>query len=217
MKVGTDGVLLGAYAKLNAGEDILDIGTGTGLISLMLAQRFPTTKIDAVEIDENAFVQAQENFENSKFKERIFIHKTSIQNYNSSKKYNLIVSNPPFFVTNDRMELDARKVARQQEMLSFFDLLTKTSEFLKEDGAASFIIPYDLENDFINQAKELNLFPKHILHVKGNNEAQIKRSIITLSFCRIENIKIENLTIEVERHQYTEEYIALTKEFYLKM
>lgn len=216
MKVGTDGVILGAWSNLESGNKILDIGTGTGLISLMLAQRFPEAIVDAVELDDDAFIQAQENFTNSKFSDRLQVQKTAIQDFISDYKYDLIVSNPPFFVINERVELDARKKARQQETLTFDDLLSKTAQLLTENGVASFVIPYDLEANFLQIAKELNLFPSKIVRVKGNKQAEAKRSLINLKFNSQETIFSE-LIVEIARHQYTEDYINLTKEFYLKM
>lgn len=217
MKIGTDGVLLGAYANLDKGNVILDIGAGTGLISLMLAQRFSEAKIEAVEIDEDAFYQAKTNFIDSKFNDRLTIVQSAIQDFNPNKKYDLIVSNPPFFIINDRVEVDSRKIARQQESLSFTELLEKTANLLDIKGSASFIIPFDLESNFIVIAKEFKLYPSKILHIRGNKEALIKRSIIEFSFDQVDSIMYKELIIEIERHQYTADYIALTKDFYLKM
>ncbi len=217
MKVGTDGVLLGAWANLAQGNKVLDIGTGTGLISLMLAQRFKNVRIDAVEIDVDAYHQAKENFSNSIFSNQITIYQNAIQSFDTTSKYDLIVSNPPFFKVNDRVELDARKQARQQETLTFSDLLTKTSNLLAENGLASFVIPFDLEDDFLNQAQQVKLYPKRIVYVKGNNDAPIKRVLIELSFDQIIKVEETQLIIEVARHRYTDDYINLTKDFYLKM
>lgn len=216
MKVGTDGVLLGAWAELIKGNKILDIGTGTGLISLMLAQRFPQSVINAVEIDEDAFLQAQDNFHDSKFSNRLIVENQSLQSYKSEYKFDLIVSNPPFFISNQRVEQDARKNARQQETLTFDDLLAKTAFLLHDEGLASFIIPFDLENKFLQIASNYSLFPNRIVRVKGNDQAEVKRSLIELSF-KSKETEFSSLTIEVERHQYTEDYINLTKDFYLKM
>ena len=141
MKVGTDGVLLGAWSNLETGDNILDIGAGTGLISLMLAQRFPNSRVDAIEIDYDAFLQAKENFEHSIFSERLKIKNTSLQVYSSDKKYDLIVSNPPFFTVNNSVDFDARKQARQQETLTFAELIEKSAKLLHKEGVASFIIP----------------------------------------------------------------------------
>ena len=215
MKVGTDGVLLGAWADC-LGKDILDIGTGTGLISMMLAQRFPQSQIDAIEIDENAYYQAKENFENAPFHNRLSIYFTSLQAYETDKKYDLIVSNPPFFTVNDLNEFDARKQARQEETLTFSDLLKKTALLLNKDGLASFIIPYDRMLEFCEIAAENALKVSKTTQIKGNETSPVKRVLLEFSFQEKER-KENLLTIEVERHRYTEDYINLTKDFYLKM
>ena len=216
MKVGTDGVLLGAWSNLQSGNKILDIGTGTGLIALMLAQRFPESYITAIELDDDAFHQAIENFTNSKFSNQICGVNSSLQSFSSDQKFDLIVSNPPFFILNDRVDFDARKQARQQETLTFEDLLFHTANLLTTQGTACFIIPYDLEDNFIALAAQHNLYPNEIVHVKGNINSLIKRSLINLSFTEKDK-SISELIIEVERHQYTNAYINLTKDFYLKM
>jgi len=216
MKVGTDGVLLGAWSTLYNGNRILDIGVGTGLISLMLSQRFPLALIDAIEIDEDAFNQAEENVLNSKFKDKIKVYHQTLQSFESPYKFDLIVSNPPFFVVNNKVESDARKQARQQETLTFDELLAKSSQLLNIKGRAAFIIPYDLENNFIEIGEKYKLYPCKILNIKGNQNAQFKRSIIEMNFEKLE-FKREELIIEIDRYQYTEDYINLTKEFYLNM
>lgn len=216
MKVGTDGVLLGAWSTLELGENILDIGTGTGLISLMLAQRFPNAKLDAIEIDKDAFIQASENFEHSIFANRLTIFNSSLQEYSTDKKYDLIVSNPPFFVVNDTVDFDARKQARQQETLTFEELLQKTAELLHKDGLASFIIPYDQMGVFSEIASQKGLKRSKTVYVRGNSTTAIKRVLLEFSFHEKE-VEEKELIIEVERHQYTEDYTNLTKDFYLKM
>lgn len=215
MKVGTDGVLLGAWADC-LGKDILDIGTGTGLISMMLAQRFPQSQIDAIEIDENAYHQGKENFENAPFHNRLSIYFKSLQTYETDKKYDLIVSNPPFFTVNDLNEFDARKQARQEETLTFSDLLKKTALLLNKDGLASFIIPYDRMLEFCEIAAKNALKVSKTTQIKGNETSPVKRVLLEFSFQEKER-KENLLTIEVERHCYTEDYINLTKDFYLKM
>ena len=216
MKVGTDGVLLGAWATNNSGNTILDIGTGTGLISMMLAQRFPESQIDAIEIDENAYYQAKENFENAPFYNRLSIYLTSLQDYKTDKKYDLIVSNPPFFTVNDLNEFDARKQARQEETLTFSDLLEKTAQLLNKDGLANFIIPHDRMLEFCTIAAENALKVSKTTLIKGNETSPIKRVLLEFSFEENE-IEENTLTIEIERHRYTNDYINLTKDFYLKM
>lgn len=216
MKVGTDGVLLGAWATSNSGNTILDIGTGTGLISMMLAQRFPESQIDAIEIDENAYYQAKENFENAPFYNRLSIYLTSLQDYKTDKKYDLIVSNPPFFTVNDLNEFDARKQARQEETLTFSDLLEKTAQLLNKDGLASFIIPHDRMLEFCAIAAENALKVSKTTLIKGNETSPIKRVLLEFSLEQKE-IEENTLTIEIERHRYTNDYVNLTKDFYLKM
>ena len=216
MKVGTDGVLLGAWATNNSGNTILDIGTGTGLISMMLAQRFPESQIDAIEIDENAYYQAKENFENTPFYNRLSIYLTSLQDYKTDKKYDLIVSNPPFFTVNDLNEFDARKQARQEETLTFSDLLEKTAQLLNKDGLANFIIPHDRMLEFCTIAAENALKVSKTTLIKGNETSPIKRVLLEFSLEQKE-IEENTLTIEIERHRYTNDYVNLTKDFYLKM
>lgn len=216
MKVGTDGVLLGAWSNLETGENILDVGTGTGLISLMLAQRFPNSRIDAIEIDHDAFLQAKENFEHSIFSERLKIKRTSLQAYSNDKKYDLIVSNPPFFTVNNSVDFDARKQARQQETLTFTELIENTAKMLHKEGVASFIIPYDQMDGFYEKASQNDLKLSRIVYVKGNSNSPIKRVLLEFSF-QERIVSKEELVIELDRHQYTNEYISLTKDFYLKM
>lgn len=217
MKVGTDGVLLGAWVHGKKTGKALDIGTGTGLISLMLAQRFPELMIDAIELDLDAYHQAIENKVNSSFNNRIELHHTAIQEYETTKIYDLIVSNPPFFTVNDRVELDARKQARQEQSLSFEELLQKTAQLLHKDGAACFIIPFDREGEFTITASLKGLFPCRITHVRGTVSTPVKRSLLQFTFTPCAEPVQNQLIIEEARHQYTHDYIALTKEFYLKM
>ena len=216
MKVGTDGVLLGAWANLYKGKTILDVGTGTGLISLMLAQRFTDTDIDAVEIDHEAYLQAKSNFENSTFSSQLSIYESSFQDYSAKRKYDLIVSNPPFFTVNNLVDFDQRKQARQQETLNFDDLIHKTASLLNDTGSACFIIPYDQCVIFTEISSKNKLKLNKTLYIKGNNTSPIKRVLLEFSFQERETIE-ETLIIEEERHQYTQNYIELTKDFYLKM
>ncbi|GEM53412.1 tRNA1(Val) (adenine(37)-N6)-methyltransferase [Empedobacter brevis NBRC 14943 = ATCC 43319] len=216
MKVGTDGVLLGAWSNLETGDNILDIGAGTGLISLMLAQRFPNSRVDAIEIDYDAFLQAKENFEHSIFSERLKIKNTSLQVYSNDKKYDLIVSNPPFFTVNNSVDFDARKQARQQETLTFAELIEKSAKLLHKEGVANFIIPYDQMDIFCEKTAQNDLKLSRIVYVKGNSSSPIKRVLLEFSF-QERIVRKEELVIERERHQYTNEYISLTKDFYLKM
>ena len=222
MKVGTDGVLLGAWCSVdNFPNTILDIGSGTGVISLMMAQRSDAPTIDAVEVDENAYEQTVENFESSDWGDRLYCYNATFQEFaneiaEEEETYDLIISNPPFY-TDDFLSDDvARNKARFTSSLTFEDLLFGVSRILSEDGSFSVIIPFKEEKEFINIANKHKLLLNRVCHVQGNPASEIKRSLLAFSFHQKELIK-EQLIIEIERHHYTEEYISLTKDFYLKM
>ncbi|MBF6641776.1 methyltransferase [Flavobacterium sp. J49] len=221
MKVGTDGVLLGAWTPIdNRPFSVLDIGAGTGILALMLAQRTTAEQIDAFEIDENAFEQCVENFENSPWNDRLFCFHASLDDFMEDledEEYDLIVSNPPFYSEDYKTDSEQRDLARFQDALPFEDLIEAASILLSENGIFSVIIPYKEEAKFIGLAKECNLFPLKITRVKGTPTTEIKRSLLAFSFAEKTNFPIDELIIETARHQYTEDYIALTKDFYLKM
>lgn len=219
MKIGTDAVLLGAWTSLaNNPKSILDIGSGTGIIALMLAQRSHAALIDAVEIDSNAYEQCVENFENSPWPDRLFCYHASLQEYyhDFDGKYDLILCNPPFYDYNYRSENSQRNLARFQIAMPFEHLIDSVSKLLSDNGVFSVIIPFKEEKNIIDLATRSNLFPNRILHVQGNPSSKIVRSIIEFSYYS-PVIKNEDLIIETSRHQYTQEYINLTKDFYLKM
>lgn len=221
MKVGTDGVLLGAWAPIDHKPySVLDIGAGTGLIALMLAQRSQAEQIDAIEIDENAFEQCVDNFENSPWNDRLFCFHASLDDFMEDledEAYDLIVSNPPFYSEDFKTDNESRDLARFQDALPFEDLVEAASVLLSETGVLAVIVPYKEEARFIALAKEYDLFPLRITRVKGTPTAEIKRSLLAFSFTEIADSPINELIIETARHQYTEDYIALTKDFYLKM
>jgi tRNA1Val (adenine37-N6)-methyltransferase len=219
MKVGTDGVLLGAWASIDSYPfSILDIGAGTGLIALQLAQRSFAEVIDAIEIEENAYEQAVDNFENSPWSDRLFCYHAGLDEFvdEIEDKYDLIVSNPPFYTENYKTESTQRDTARFTDALPFSALLTGVSKLLEPSGVFHTIIPYKEQEHFINLAEANGLFPKKICNVKGNPGADFKRSLLTFTFDEITRIT-EELIIETTRHQYTEAYISLTKAFYLKL
>lgn len=219
MKVGTDGVLLGAWTPLiNNPYTILDIGTGTGVVALMLAQRSNAEQIDAIEIDDNAYEQATENFENSPWNDRLYCYHAGLDEFvdEVDEVFDLIVSNPPFYTEDYKSGNDQRDLARFTDSLSFEELIEAADFFLSDNGIFSVIIPFKEEEKFISLSQERNLFPLKITRVKGTSTAEIKRSL--LAFTRIEQTPLINeLVIEISRHQYTTDYIELTKDFYLKM
>ena len=219
MKIGTDSVLLGAWASIkNNPFTILDIGAGTGVISLMLAQRSYAELIDAIEIDDSAYEQCVDNFEQSNWGDRLFCYHASLDEFNKEieDKYDLIISNPPFYSENYKTKNEQRDLARFSDAMPFEHLIDSVSNLLSENGIFSVIIPFKEELNFLDLASKVNLFPKRILHVKGNTKSEIKRSLLEFSF-RESDIEKTELVIETERHQYTQDYINLTKKFYLKM
>ncbi|MFQ3173245.1 MAG: tRNA1Val (adenine37-N6)-methyltransferase [Flavobacterium sp.] len=220
MKIGTDGVLLGAWTPIeNNPFSILDIGTGTGVIALMLAQRSNAEQIDALEIDEEAYEQSVDNFENSTWSGRLFCFHAGLDEFveEPEDEYDLIVSNPPFYTEDYKTESEQRDTARFQDAMPFEDLIEAADLLLSENGVFSVIIPFKEENAFLALAKEFELHPLKITRVKGTPTTEVKRSL--LAFGRNENLDliINELVIETARHIYTKEYIELTKDFYLKM
>lgn len=222
MKIGTDAVILGAWSSVEHFPDtILDIGSGTGVLGLMLAQRCDALTIDAIEVEDNAYEQTVENFERSDWADRLFCYHTSFLDFTEEmiaedEKYDLIISNPPFYTDTFQTENEARNKARFTSSLTFEELLKGVSELITDQGVFCTIIPFKEEEDFIKLAKSYNLLLSKICRVKGNATSEIKRSLLSFSF-QDKPVIEEELIIEKERHQYTDAYINLTKEFYLKM
>ena len=220
MKIGTDAVLLGAWSPIPKNIfSVLDIGSGTGVLSLMLAQRTLAEQIDAIEIDEEAYEQCVQNFENSNWGDRLFCYHAGLDEFveeMEDESYDLIISNPPFYTDEYKSDTEKRNVARFQDALPFEELIDSAANLLNKFGVFSVIIPCKEEEKFIQIAKQFHLHPFKITRVKGTPNSELKRSL--LAFTWDEQITIEDeLIIEVTRHQYTQEYIQLTKEFYLKL
>ena len=222
MKIGTDAVLLGAWCPLaNAPESILDVGTGTGVIALMLAQRSEAFTIDAVELDENAYEQAVENFEASCWGDRLYAYHASFQEFakeleEEQETYDVIVSNPPFYTDDFKTVDESRNKARFEAALPFEALVKNSVKILSTSGVFAIIIPFKEEAELIRLATSYQLFVNQICRVKGTPESVVKRSLLAFSFHEKE-IKETQLIIETARHEYTQEYRNLTKDFYLKM
>ncbi len=226
MKIGTDGVLLGAWASIkNSTYSILDIGAGTGVISLMLAQRSNAENIEAIELDGDAFEQCTENFEASNWSDRLFCFHAGFDEFvdeyteeepDEAELYDLIVSNPPFYSEEVSSGDNARDNARQNTSLPFNELILGVSKLLSATGIFSTIIPFKEEESFIALALEYKLYINRITRVKGNKNSEIKRSLLEFSFTKNDSTT-NDLTIEKERNIYTDDYISLTKDFYLKM
>ena len=219
MKVGTDGVLLGAWTPLiNNPYSILDIGAGTGLIALMLAQRSHAEQIDALEIDEDAYEQATDNFENSPWNDRLFCFHAGLDEFmdEPEDEYDLIVSNPPFYTDTYKSDNTQRDMARFEDALPFEDLVEAADLLLSENGVFAVIVPFKEEERFVQLANNFELYPLKITRVKGTPTSETKRSL--LAFTRIQQSPlVDEIVIETARHQYTPEYTALTKDFFLKL
>ncbi len=218
MKVGTDGVLLGAWVKFNNPQTILDIGTGTGLIALMLAQRSDAAQIDALEIEANAYEQAVDNFENSNWADRLFCYHASLKEFAEEidETYDLIVSNPPFYTDTFVSSDEKRKTSRFEQSMPFKELIELSSKLLTEMGQLAVIIPHKEESYFLELAKKNKLFLNRLTRVKGTETTEIKRSL--MQFSKIEKAaEIGELILETNRHQYTDAYKQLISDFYLKL
>ena len=215
-KVGTDGVLLGAYADVAGIKTILDIGTGTGLIAMMLAQR-SEAEITAIEPDPGSSEQAGSNVSKSKWSDRIRLINTSLQDFlKNAPKFDLIVSNPPYFTGYLRNPDPLKATARHNVTLNNKDLLLGMSELLAEDGRAQVIMPYPEGDVFIAEANEFGLYCNDILKIRPLPASGVRRLIIKLSRKRSKTTE-KFLTIEHgKRHEFTQEYIELTKDFYVK-
>jgi len=197
---------------------ILDIGSGTGILALIMAQRSTAELIDALEIDADAYEQCVYNFETSDWGDRLFCYHASLDEFvgEIEDTYDLIISNPPFYTDHFKSRNEARNKARFEDALPFEELLTSVSKLLSVTGQLNVIIPFSEEINFISLAKNVDLYPIRILRVRGQEESPVKRSLISFTF-QENKIEVSELTIEITRHHYTHDYINLTKDFYLKL
>lgn len=219
MKVGTDGVLLGAWAPLDHHPfSILDIGTGTGLIALMLAQRSDAEQVDALEIDPDAFEQAADNFEASPWADRLFCFHAGLDEFVDEPEdtYDLILSNPPFHEEQTLSPDEARSQARFSGSLPLEELFEAATLLLSDDGVLAIIIPYKSEPLAAELAAASGLYPFRITRVKGTPDAAVKRSLMAFSRQQSQ-CEESDLTLELARHQYTDAFRDLVRDFYLKL
>jgi tRNA1Val (adenine37-N6)-methyltransferase len=219
MKVGTDGVLLGAWTPLPEKADrILDIGTGTGLVALMVAQRSSAGIIDAVEIDAPGCVDAERNFENSPWSERLILYNKSFQVFaeKAAFKYDLIVSNPPFFSASLKNPCHRKATARHDGALSKEDLVEGVLRLLSEDGVFSLILPVVDYEEFRSKASRAGLYESRRLMVKPTPYKPVKRVISVWGKLFPEDPVTEEIVLELSRHQYSNFYKTLTADFYLQ-
>ncbi len=220
MKIGTDGVLLGAWTSLETHpESILDIGSGTGVIALQLAQRSVAETIDAIELDPDAYEQCSENFEASPWNDRLFCYHASVQEFAAEMdlKYDLIVSNPPFYTDEYKTNDPARDQARFTDTLPFEHLFLCAIQLLSLNGTFSVIVPKKEHENVVRIAAQHGLHPRRICEVRGTPNSEVKRILMEFGREKYRSPVSEQLTIENGRHNYTQSYIQLVKDFYLKM
>lgn len=214
-KVGTDGVLLGASVSVTGVRRILDIGSGTGLVAIMMAQRCEA-EIVAIEPDYDSFIQCRDNVNLCKWNERIKIEHISLQEYFDKEKFDLVVSNPPYFSDSIRNPDPGKSASRHNDSLEFSEILENVSRLLDDEGHLQVIFPYVEGNIFIAAAHKWGLFCNSILKIRPLPTSEIKRLILTFSRRHL-TVTEKFLTIEHgRRHDFTEEYVNLTKDFYLK-
>ena len=232
MKVGTDGVLLGAWCPVDSrassskssksfkGFKVLDVGTGSGLIALMLAQRIQGAQITAIDIDAGAVEQAKYNFGISPWADRLECHQTALQEVEGEGIYDLIVSNPPYFQDSLKNPDSQRAMARHTDTLSYEELLKHGARLLTKEGILALVLPIEAEQQIITLAQSLGLYPTHITHVYPKPGKAAKRLLIALQAYPLplpegKGEKRGELTLESETAPRSEAYIELTKEFYL--
>ncbi|MBB4037373.1 tRNA1Val (adenine37-N6)-methyltransferase [Dysgonomonas hofstadii] len=218
MKVGTDGVLLGAWTDVAGVDTALDIGTGAGLVALMMAQRNDKSLIDAIDIDADAIGQAKDNVDNSPFRGRIKCIHRPLQEFvcENRRKYDLIVSNPPYFTQSLRSPSDNRTLARHTDSLSLEELIGLSSGILNREGRFAMVYPYDEKEKIILLAEENNLYVSKLTNIYPKPDSMPKRVLVELSKKQMP-VKESSLVIEKARHVYSEEFVALVREFYLKL
>lgn len=215
MKVGTDGVLLGAWSRVEGTKTILDIGTGTGLIALMLAQR-SDAHLMAIELDEMAANQASENVLASPWENRIEVICADFSQFQPALSFDLIVSNPPYFEQSLLSPNVGRTTARHTQSLTYEMLIEKSVSLLNENGRICLIVPSDKEDLLRELAAKNKLFTTRKCNVYPTPNSTSKRLLIEFSL-KCMAYEITDLIIEKSRHSYSDDYIKLTKDFYLNM
>ncbi len=216
LKVGTDGVLLGAWANIEKGKHILDIGTGTGLIAIMCAQRNTKAAINGVELDEKSALEAQYNAEQSPWSDRIQMYHLNIFDYKPKNHFDHIISNPPFFEVHYNQDNSPKKRARQQTNCSINRLAFYIKNNLKTEGKCHLIYPYRALDQLNNAFNDNGLYLQRRCDVIGRQGAQPVRVMVEYGF-EPKRVASTALIIEVQhRHDYSADYRLLTKDFYLK-
>lgn len=213
MKVNTDGILLGAIANPQNATQILDLGTGTGLVAIMLAQR-SQAQISAIEIEQDAFKQAVENAQNSAWSDRINVIHCDVLTFSSQTQFDLIVSNPPYFTYSLPSRNIQRDIARTAQNTTHFQWLSIASLHITDTGKITFILPFESAQQLIQQSLLLSLYCIEQWQIRTTPNKIAKRAIVTFSKQPAQCKKFE-LTIYDEKNQYTADFKHLTQSFYL--
>lgn len=217
MKVGTDGTLLGAWARARGGAcRVLDAGTGTGLIALMMAQRYPEARITAVDIDEMAVRQARENVLASPFADRISVLEADLRTFESAEKFDSIVCNPPFFEASLTCPDPQRTEARHTVALSYRELMESAFRLLSAEGCLTVIIPADCRSRLEGEAHLRGFFLSRVCSIQTTPAKAPKRYMIELSKQPVGEVVTENGILESSPQTRSEWYRELTKEFYIR-
>jgi tRNA1Val (adenine37-N6)-methyltransferase len=217
MKIGTDAIVLGAWATVDSSaQTILDIGAGTGILSLMMAQKAPHAFVEALEVEENAFEQCVDNFEQSPWSDRLFCFHASLEEFmeEAEDTFDLVICNPPFFSGDIPENYTPRHLARKQQAMPLQTLMESVFTLLSENGVFYLVLPFEQEEIAIALAAKNSLFPNKILHLKGHPEATISRSFFAFTKKMESSTTYESLILETERGQWTEAYNNLTRDFY---
>jgi tRNA1Val (adenine37-N6)-methyltransferase len=215
MKVNTDGVLLGAWADVSNAKQILDVGTGTGVIALMMVQKNLIANVDAIDIDADAFLQAKENFEQSAWRDRLLAYHVSLQNFHPTIRYDIIITNPPYFVDDTKTGNQRKNVAKHSIELSYADLLVGVSRLLTEDGKFFVVLPAFNLAPFETEAAFHFLFITQLIEVIAVDGKAPYLVLIELQRKGNPYLK-DSLTIQNTNGDFTDAYKMLTKDFYLK-
>ena len=217
MKVGTDGVLIGAWAQADAPQRVLDIGCGTGLIALMVAQRWPEARIDAIDSDQNAYNQSRANFENSCWSQRLTAHLVKLQEFESEQSYDLIISNPPYFVNSLKNSDSSKSAARHTDSLSHAELLEHAARLLSDIGRFALILPADLKTELLRESQQVGLWAHRVTDVLDREDRNPIRIMVEFRKYICSQPIVDRLIIrDLTSNDYTEQYKSLTRDFYLK-
>lgn len=217
MKVGTDAVLLGAWVHVGNAQQMLDIGTGSGTIALMVAQRsVDTANIDAVEIEETDALQAEENFTSSPWRSRIHLHHVAIQQFRPYKYYDVIISNPPYFNNSQKPPDTKRHQARHTITLPYDELIAATLRLLNTDGSFNVILPFTEGLHFIDMAKQQGLFCSRQFSFRTKAQKPIERWLLEFRKTEI-TLETGEIVLYKDNEKWSDEYVNLTSDFYLKL